>query len=213
LSEQSGKMWRPEEDAQLRDLVASGARPLEVAEQLGRTKRAILTRAFELRVKFGRPRPKRSIKVKRAYVFAYYLFTSRRGTPPKPWFWEIRSKSNPDQRTVSAGGFKSAKAAEDAGRLILSQIRDVLADDRRQSSIDKNQERRSKVARKLLEAAIANADKDTITPERRSEIARAAALARAQVLKAERRSEIGRMGGAASKGKAKLKRLAKSALS
>src|ERR1700738_3485613 len=50
----------------------------------------------------------------RVYVFDHFLFTTRRGTPPTPWFWEIRRKSKPGDRSVSAGGFRSAKAAEEA---------------------------------------------------------------------------------------------------
>jgi hypothetical protein len=210
MSELSGKAWSPEDDARLLDLAASGTRPAEIAEKLCRTKGAIMTRAYELRVKFGLAKSKPLIKSKTTYVFDHYLFTSRRGMPPEPWFWEIRSKSNPEWRTVSAGGFKSSKAAEEAGRIILSQIRDGISEERRQNPSDKNQERRSKTAKKSLEAAIAKANKRTLTPERRSELARLAALARAQVLTAERRLEIARMGGAAAKDKARIRRMAKS---
>jgi hypothetical protein len=210
MSEHSGKPWMAEDDARLRDLAASGTRPSEIAGMLYRTTRAIMTRAYVLRVQFGRVGSKGRAAARRVYVFDHYLFTSRRGMPPAAWFWEIRSKSDPDQRTVSAGGFKTAKAAEEAGRVILLQIRDGISEERRQNPIDKNQERRSKIARKSLEAALAKANKNTLTPERRSELARSAALARAQVLSAERRLEIARMGGAAARDKARLKRIAKS---
>jgi hypothetical protein len=205
MSKHSGKIWMPEEDAQLRDLAASGARPAEVAKKLHRTKGAIMTRAYELRVTFGRAEKPPIVK-KKAYIFDHYLFTSRRGTLPPAWFWEIRRKSDPDQRSVSVGGFKSAKAAEEAGRVVLTQIREHIAEERHQNPIDKKQERLSKIAKKSLEAAIAKARKKPLTPDRRSELARSAAHARAQVLTAERRKEIGRMGGAASKAKSKIKK-------
>ena len=165
-----------------------------------------MSRAYEVRVTFGRAEPKPPIVKRKAYVFDHYLFTSRRGTPPAPWFWEIRRKSNPDQRSVSGGGFKSAKAAGEAGRIVLMQIRDEISEERHQNPINKNRERLSKIAKKSLEAAIAKARKKPLNPEQRSELARLAAHARAQVLTAERRKEIGRMGGAASKGKAKVKK-------
>ena len=206
MSEHSGKIWTPEEDARLRDLAALRARPAEVAKKLHRTKGAIMSRAYELGITFGQAESKPPVVKIKAYVFDHYLFTSRRGTPPTPWFWEIRSKSEPDRRSVSAGGFKSAKTAEEAGRIVLTQIRDGISEERRQNPINKEQERLSKIAKKSLEAAIAKFGKKPLTPERRSELARLAAHARAQVLTAERRKEIGRMGGAASKGKAKIKK-------
>jgi hypothetical protein len=209
MSEHSGKIWTPEEDAQLRDLAASGVRPAEVAKRLRRTKGAIMTRAYEVRVTFGRAESKPPIEKEKAYVFDHYLFTSRRGAPPAPWFWEIRRKSRPEQRSVSNGGFKSAKAAEEAGRIVLMQIRDEISEERRQNPINKKQERLSKIAKKSLEAAIAKVRKKPLTPEQRSELARLAAHARAQVLTAERRKEIGRMGGAASKEKAMKRRSAR----
>jgi hypothetical protein len=52
------------------------------------------------------------------YVFDYYLFASRRGH--LQWIWEIRRKSKPDQRYFSADGFRSAKAAEEAGKIVLA---------------------------------------------------------------------------------------------
>jgi hypothetical protein len=210
MVQNSGKPWKPDEDDHLRELAALGVRPSEIALKLDRTKSAIMTRAYALRISFGRViKPVPKIEPRRDYVFDHYLFTSRRGTPPAPWFWEIRRKSNPDQRSVSVGGFKSAKAAEEAGRTVLSQIRDEISEKRRQNPINKAQERLSKIARKSLEAAIARVSKKPLTPERRSELARLAAQARAQALTAERRKEIGRMGGAAAKERARKRRSAR----
>ena len=192
----------------LRDLAAMGARPIEIAGKLGRTKSSIMTRACVLQILFGRVRTNRRVASKRTYVFDHYLFTSRRGLPPAVWYWEIRSKSSPDQRTVSACGFKSARTAEEAGKIVLSQIRHQISEERRQNPIDEAQERRSKIARKSLEAAVAKANKSRVTSERRSELAKLAALARAQGLSAERRSEIARQGGVAAKEKARKKRMA-----
>ena len=139
---------------------------------------------------------------KRIYVFDHFLFTTRRGTAPTPWFWEIRRKSKPGDRSVSAGGFRSAKAAEEAGRIVLAEVREAALRERRQKMLDERQERLSQLARKELEIAEARAS----WAERRSKAARIAARARAKALSPERRSEIANMGGAASKAKAQLKR-------
>jgi hypothetical protein len=139
----------------------------------------------------------------KVYVFDHYLFTSRRGNPPTPWAWEIRRKSKPGERSVSVGGFQSAKAAEDAGKKVLAQIREAMPQDRRQRLLDERQAKLSQIARKALQIAEAILNRKPMTSEQRSEVARIAAHARARSLSSERRSEIGRMGGAASKGKAK----------
>ena len=139
---------------------------------------------------------------KRIYVFDHFLFTTRRSTPPTPWFWEIRRKSKPGDRSVSAGGFRSAKAAEEAGKIILAEVREAWLQERRQKMLDEPQERLSQLARKALDIAEARAS----LPERRSQAARIAAHARANALSPERRSEIAHMGGAASKAKVQLKR-------
>ena len=143
---------------------------------------------------------------KNVYVFDHYLFTSRRGNPPTPWYWEICRKSKPDERSLAGAGFRSAKAAQEAGKIVLAEVREAVLQDRRENPIDKRQERLSQIARKALTAAEARANRKPMTPERRSGFARIAAHARAKALSPERRSEIGRMGGAASKGKAKKKR-------
>jgi hypothetical protein len=129
------------------------------------------------------------------YVFDHCLFTSRRGNPPTPWYWEIRRKSKPDERSLAGAGFRSAKAAEEAGKIVLAEVREAVLQDRRENPIDKRQERLSQIARKALRAAEARANRKPMTPERRSGFARIAAHARAKALSPERRSEIGRMGG------------------
>jgi general stress protein YciG len=116
------------------------------------------------------------------YVLDYYVFVSRRGDPPNPWVWEIRRKSNPNGRYFWAEGFRSARAAEEAA---------------------KSAKRRLKMIERM-EMAVARIIRHT--PQRRSELARIAAYARAKALSRERRSEIGRKGGAASKGKPKIKK-------
>jgi general stress protein YciG len=140
------------------------------------------------------------------YVFEHYLFTSRRGSPPTPWFWEIRRKNKPGERSLAGGPFRSAREAEAAGRIVLAQVREALLEERRQDPRDERQERLSQIARKELKIAEARANRKPLTPEQRSENARIAAYARAKAISPERRSEIGRMGGAASKGKPKKKR-------
>jgi general stress protein YciG len=135
------------------------------------------------------------------YVFDYFLFVSRRADPPKPWIWEIRRKSKPDGRYFSAEGFRSAKAAEDAGKIVLAEVRKAALEDQAAKQAALAAERDRKNARRTeLDAARASRN----TPERRSENARNAAKARAMALSPERRSEIARRGGAASKGKPKI---------
>jgi general stress protein YciG len=135
------------------------------------------------------------------YVFDYYLFASRRGH--LQWIWEIRRKSKPDQRYFSADGFRSAKAAEEAGKIVLAEVRKAASEDRATKQAAMALDRNLKVARRI-EEAVAKANRNT--PERRSENARIAAIARAKALSPERRSEIGRKGGSASKGKPKIKK-------
>jgi hypothetical protein len=132
------------------------------------------------------------------YVFEYFLRVSRSGDPPNPWVWEIRSKRNPEGRYFSGQGFRSAKSAEEAGKIVLAEVRKVTFKDHAAAKAIQAFERslREKIsaARKV---------RKPLTPERRSENARIAANARAKALSAERRSEIARLGGAASKGKPK----------
>jgi hypothetical protein len=130
---------------------------------------------------------------RKIYVLDYYVFVSRRGKPPNPWVWEIRRKSNPNLRSVADMGFRSATAAEEAGKKVLAEVRRAALADPPQPQ-----------ARKI--AAPKPDRKPPPTPEQRSEGARKAALARAKILTPERRSEIARAGGAASKGKPKIKR-------
>jgi hypothetical protein len=58
-AENSGKLWTAQEDERLRELAVSGATPSETAEKLDRTVSATRTRAYILRVTFGRLRAKR----------------------------------------------------------------------------------------------------------------------------------------------------------
>jgi hypothetical protein len=141
------------------------------------------------------------------YVFDYYLFVSRRGHPMVQWIWEIRRKSKPDQRYFSADGFRSAKAAEEAGKIVLAEVRKAALEDRAARQAAKVFERNLKIAQRAERAAAeAAAMAARNTPERRSENARIAALARAKSLTWERRLEIAQKAGAASKGKPKVKK-------
>jgi hypothetical protein len=145
---------------------------------------------------------------RKPYVFEYFLFVSRRGDPPNPWVWEIRRKGH-SEGSVSVGSFRSAKAAEESGRIVLAEVRETAAKEqaheRSAMNLAKALERLQEIARRA-EVAAAKAARNT--PERRSENARVAAIARANALSPERRLEIARLGGAASKGKAKKNRLA-----
>ena len=128
--------------------------------------------------------------MQKTYIYDHYLFTTRRGSPPNHWAWEIRRKSDPEDRTLSAGGFRSAKAASEAGKVILTQIREGIAQQRAHNPPLKKPPRKlNKVYQK----------KGPISPEQRSENARKAAYARARALSPERRKEIGQLGGAAWK--------------
>jgi hypothetical protein len=137
----------------------------------------------------------------KVFVFDYFLFVSRRGDPPCPWIWEIRRKSRPDGRYFSGVGFRSAKAAEDAGKVILADVRKAALEDRAAEHAALTAASDLKKAWRMeLDAAKASRN----TPERRSENARIAAKARALALSPERRSEIARLGGAASKARPKV---------
>jgi general stress protein YciG len=140
------------------------------------------------------------------YVFDYFVFVSRRGDPPNWWIWEIRRKSKPDGRYFSAEGFRSAKAAEEAGKIVLAEVRKAALEDRAAQQAAMVVERHLKKAQRMEIAAAKKASRKPMTPERRSENARIAAKARASALSPERRAEIARKGGAASKGKPKLKK-------
>jgi general stress protein YciG len=135
------------------------------------------------------------------YMFDYYLFVSRRGDPPNPWAWELRRKSKPNERYFCSEGFRSAQAAEKAGKIVLIEVRKAAAEKRRQAIEQAALERRQR----FEIAAAKKENREPLSPERRSELARNAAYARAKALSPERRSEIGRKGGAASKGKPKRK--------
>jgi hypothetical protein len=141
------------------------------------------------------------------YVFDYYLFVSRRGLPTVRWIWEIRRKSRPDQRYFSTDGFRSAKAAEEAGKIVLAEVRKAYLEERAARQWASAEERKLKIDRRMEKAtAEAAAMAARNTPERRSENARIAALARAKSLTWERRLEIAQKAGAASKGKPKIKK-------
>jgi hypothetical protein len=140
------------------------------------------------------------------YVFDYFVFVSRRGNPPTPWAWELRCKSKPHERYFLTEGFRSAQVAETAGKAVLQEVRKAAIENRRLAVEQAALERRQKVARRMDEIAAKKASKKPLSPERRSENARIAAVARAKALSQERRSEIARKGGAASKGKPKLKK-------
>jgi hypothetical protein len=58
-AENSGKLWTAQEDERLRELAASGATPSEIADKLDRTESGTKTRAYILRVTFGRLGAKR----------------------------------------------------------------------------------------------------------------------------------------------------------
>jgi hypothetical protein len=58
-AENAGKPWSAEEDALLRELVASGSTLSEIAEKLNRTESGTKMRAYILRVTFGRSGAKR----------------------------------------------------------------------------------------------------------------------------------------------------------
>jgi general stress protein YciG len=132
------------------------------------------------------------------YVFEYFLCVMRRGDPPYPWIWEIRSKSRPEGRYFSDHGFRSAKAAEEAGKNVLAEVRVETLQVRVADEAAKVTERAWR-----KEIAAARKIRKPLSPERRSENARIAAIARTKALSPERRSEIARKGGAASKGKPK----------
>jgi hypothetical protein len=129
---------------------------------------------------------------RKPYVFDHYVFVSRRGDYPNHWVWEIRCKSRPDRRSVSEGGYRSAQAAEEAGRVALAIVREAAL-----------KEPPIPTPKRIVRHKI---KRPPLTPEQRSENARKAAKARALTLSPQRRLEISRMGGAASKGKPKVSR-------
>jgi general stress protein YciG len=137
---------------------------------------------------------------RKPYVFEHFLFVSRRGDPPNPWSWEIRRKSKPSDKSVSGDGFRSAKGAEEAGKIVLAAVREAYSRERDTAILAKRLERLESIARR---ADVAAAKAAQNTPERRSENARKAGKARAQALSPECRAEISRRGGLASKGKPK----------
>jgi hypothetical protein len=55
----------------------------------------------------------------------YYVFTSRRGTYPDRWSWEIRRKSKPLGVKMTGDGYQSEMAAQFAGKRALE---DFLSD-------------------------------------------------------------------------------------
>jgi hypothetical protein len=128
---------------------------------------------------------------RKPYVFDHYVFVSRRGAHPNQWVWEIRCKSKPDRRSVSQGGYRSAQAAEEAGKVALAIVREAALKEP------------PPVQQKIVQPKI---KRPPLTPEQRSENARKAAKARALALSPQRRLEISRKGGAASKGKPKTSR-------
>jgi hypothetical protein len=129
---------------------------------------------------------------RKPYVFDHYVFVSRRGSHPNHWVWEIRCKSKPDRRSVSQGGYRSAQAAEEAGKVALAIVREAAL-----------KEPPPPAQQKIVQPKI---KRPPLTPEQRSENARKAAKARALALSPQRRLEISRKGGAASKGKPKSSR-------
>jgi hypothetical protein len=131
------------------------------------------------------------------YVFDHFLFTARRGQHPNAWTWEIRSKSKPDDRIFSASGFRSAKAAQESGKIVLSQIRESVLEERRRNPP-------AEPIKKIPKPRYIK--RGPLPPERRSENARIAAHARAEALSPERRLEIARQGGEAAKAKLENKR-------
>jgi hypothetical protein len=137
------------------------------------------------------------------YIFDYYVFVSRRGEPPTPWAWELRRKSEPNERYFCAEGFRSAQAAEKAGKIILLEVREAATEKRRLAIERASLARLQKIIRRR-EIAAEKESREPLSPERRSENARIAAHARANALSPARRSEIARQGGAASKGKPKV---------
>ncbi len=52
-SDRAGKRWIPDEDAQLRELVAAGTSPEEIATQLGRARDRVVRRMHQLGIKAG----------------------------------------------------------------------------------------------------------------------------------------------------------------
>jgi hypothetical protein len=141
---------------------------------------------------------------RKPYVFEHFLIVSRRGAPPNPWCWEIRRKSRPTDGGISNDGFRSAKAAEEAGKIALAAVREVARKEQALEQLAKRLKHLEKVARRA-EVTAEKAARNT--PERRSENARKAGKARARALSAEVRAEISRRGGLASKGKPKTKRV------
>jgi general stress protein YciG len=140
---------------------------------------------------------------RKPYIFEHFLFVARRGHPPNPWVWEIRCKTIPSERGISEDGFHSAREAEEAGKIVLTAVREAAQKERAAKLLAKEFERLKSIARRA-EAAAERATRNT--PERRSENARKAGKARAQALSPERRAEISRRGGLASKGKPKGRR-------
>jgi hypothetical protein len=129
---------------------------------------------------------------RKPYAFDHYVFVSRRGAHPNRWVWEIRCKSKPDRRSVSQSGYRSAQAAEEAGKVALAIVREAAL-----------KEPTPPTQQKIVRPKI---KRPPLTPEQRSENARKAAKARALALSPQRRLEISRKGGAASKGKPKTSR-------
>jgi len=182
--------WTFEDAVELERLINQGMGLRLIAKKLRRSQKSIRQKANELKL---------SVAANGCnYVFGFYLFTSRRGDPPTPWAWEIRRKSRPDDQLLSEKGFRSAKAAEDAGKVVLEDLRHKT----RISLVHEEL-----VAEMNAKSMSEKPKRPPLTPEQRSENARKAALARAQRLTPERRSEIARQGGAAFKEKAKANRI------
>jgi hypothetical protein len=184
--------WPLEDSVELQRLLDQGMGLRLIATKLGRSQKSIKQKAKDIRISLAANGGN--------YVFGFYLFTSRRGDAPTPWTWEIRRKGRPNEPFLSEKGFRSAKAAEESGNVILEDLR---------------HQTRIKLVQEELVAALNATPKamkpqrQRLTPEQRSENARKAAIARAQKLTPERRLEIARLGGSVAKEKAKAARITK----
>jgi hypothetical protein len=61
----------------------------------------------------------------------YYIATVDGGARPHPWRWELRRHSKPMGIKISAGGYQSQTAAENAGKRALERFLEDLAKEER----------------------------------------------------------------------------------
>lgn len=68
----------------------------------------------------------------------YYVATSETDNRPNPWRWEIRRYSKPMGIKIGAGGYRSQKAAEIAGKRAFQEFLEQLAAEEARDSRKRN---------------------------------------------------------------------------